>query len=106
MSIDWKKAFKTVGILVAFEAMSVFFRSSNKNFNHWLKSASDDELAEKYKYLRQQWAKNGYGGNGEKTPEMKLIDREMSSRAAEKQKSDPHCNRDPNYRWTDSNRWD
>ena len=49
---------------------------------------------------------DGYGGDGEKTPEMKQIDREMSRRAAEKWENDPRRNRGPNFRWTDASRWD
>lgn len=107
MSFDCKSFFKTAGIIAVFGAIGIFLsKNSNNNFDDWLKSASDDELADKYEYLRQQWTKDGYGGSGEKTPEMKLIDREMSNRAAEKWESDPRRNRDPNYRWTDENRWD
>lgn len=45
---------------------------------------------------------SGYGGDGEKTPEMKQIDQEMSRRAVEKWENDPRRNRDPNFRWTDA----
>ena len=85
-----------------------FFSSLFKSaFETWLESASDDELSEGYEKRRQQWIKYGFnGGTGEKTPEMKRIDREMSRRSAEKWENDPRRNRDPNFRWTDANRWD
>ena len=76
------------------------------SFEEWVKTASDQELYDEYEKRRQEWMKTGFGGNGEKTPEMKLIDREISNRAAEKWKNDPRRNRNPNYRWTDANRWD
>lgn len=69
-------------------------------------AATDEELANEYETRRQQWAKTGFGGDGEKTPEMKAIDREISRRSAEKWEKDPRRNTDPNYRWTDANRWD
>lgn len=76
------------------------------DFENWVKNASDEELEEGYEERRKEWAKNGFGGNGEKTPEMKRIDREISDRMAIKWENDPRRNRDPNYRWTDANRWD
>lgn len=75
-------------------------------FDKWLETASYEELADNYKERRQQWMKDGFGGNGERTPEMKRIDREMSRRTAEKWEKDPRRNTDPNFRWTDANRWD
>ena len=88
--------------------MMGFFSSLFKSaFETWLESASDDELSEGYEKRRQQWIKDGFnGGTGEKTPEMKRIDREMSRRSAEKWENDPRRNRDPNFRWTDANRRD
>ena len=85
-----------------------FFSSLFKSaFETWLESASDDELSEGYEKRRQQWINDGFNGvTGEKTPEMKRIDREMSRRSAEKWENDPRRNRDPNFRWTDANRWD
>lgn len=107
MSFNLKNVFKTTGIIVVFGIIGAFLSKNGKDeFYNWLKSASDDELADRYEYLRQQWAKTGYGGNGEKTPEMKKIDREMSDRTAEKWENDPRRNKDTNYRWTDANRWD
>ena len=85
-----------------------FFSSLFKSaFETWLESASDDELSEGYERRRLQWIKDGFnGGTGEKTPEMKRIDREMRRRSAEKWENDPRRNRDPNFRWTDVKRWD
>lgn len=76
------------------------------SFEQWLENASDEELDKGYEERRKQWIKDGFGGNGEKTYEMKRIDSEMSRRATEKWEKDPRRNTDPNFRWTDANRWD
>lgn len=81
-------------------------KDSGDDFDDWVSNATDDELDTGYEERRLQWAKDGYGGNGEKTPEMKKIDEEMSRRAAERWENDPRRNTDPNYRWTDANRWE
>jgi len=110
MGFDWKKALKatvaTVTVAVLGTIGIILLKNDTDEFQTWLQNASDEELANEYEQRRQQWAKNGYGGNGEKTLEMKQIDQEMSRRAAEKWKNDPRRNRDPNFRWTDANRWD
>lgn len=108
MKFDWKKALTTTAAL-AFGALVTILAYKNKDgdeFGNWLESASDDELSDGYEQRHQEWMRTGFGGNGEKTPEMKQIDREMSRRSAEKWKNDPRRNRDPNFRWTDANRWD
>ena len=107
MNFDWKKALKATAVLAAIGTISVILsKNNNDEFQDWLQSESDDELSDGYEQRRQQWAKDGYGGDGEKTSEMKQIDREMSRRAAEKWENDPRRNRDPNFRWTDASRWD
>lgn len=107
MNFDWKKALKAAAVLAAIGTISIILsKNNNDEFQDWLQSASDDELSDGYEQRRQQWAKDGYGGDGEKTSEMKQIDRELSRRAAEKWENDPRRNRDPNFRWTDASRWD
>ena len=83
--------------------LSNLFKSS---FEKWLETATDQELADGYEKRRLQWLKDGQCGTGEKTPEMKRIDREMGRRSAEKWKNDPRRNTDPHFRWTDANRWE
>ena len=83
--------------------LSDLFKSS---FDKWVEGASDKELSDGYESRRQTWMKTGFGGDGEPTQEMKRINKEMSRRSAEKWENDPRRNRDPNYRWTDANRWD
>lgn len=86
--------------------MGWFSNLFRNEFDDLIENGSDEELSDEYERCRQEWARDGYGGNGEKTPEMKKLDREMSRRFAEKWEKDPRRNRDPNYRWTDANRWD
>ena len=110
MKIDWEKVLKVSGLLLAgTSAVIVAICSPSKNsnsFESWLGTASDDDLSDGYEERRQQWIKDGYNGNGEKIPEMKKIDSEMSRRANEKWEKDPRRNTDPNFRWSDANRWD
>lgn len=86
--------------------MGLFNGFLKSSFEKWLESASDEELADGYEERRVEWLRTGQGGTGEKTTEMKMIDREMSRRSAIKWENDPRRSRDPNFRWTDANRWD
>lgn len=86
--------------------MSFLENLFKNSFEKWLENASDEELADNYEERRKQWVKDGFGGNGEPTPEMKRINKEMSRRSAEKWERDPRRNTDPHFRWTDANRWD
>ena len=106
MKFNWKKVLGATAVVVA-SALVAFLASKNKDeFGNWLETASNDELSDGYEERRQEWIRTGFGGNGEKTPEMNRIDKEMSRRSAEKWKNDPRRNNDPNYHWTDVNRWD
>ena len=86
--------------------MGLFGKKKQDKLSEWLTTASDKQLDDAYESRRQQWLRDGQCGTGEKTPEMKRIDSEMSKRSAEKWENDPKRNRDPNYRWTDADRWD
>ena len=79
---------------------SSFFKSS---FEKWLEGASDAELSDGYEERRLEWMRHG---GGDKTPEMEMIDNEMLRRSEIRWKNDPQRSKDPNYRWTDANRWD
>lgn len=79
--------------------MGLFGNSLDK----WLKSASDEELDAGYEEKRQEWIKTGFNGNGERSPEMEKINKEINKRSAEKWKNNP--NRDPNFHWSDKGRW-
>ena len=57
--------------------------------------------AEKALRLHEEW-----NGKFEKTPKMNRLNKEISKRVAEEWENDPRRNKDPNFRWTDANRWD
>ena len=79
----------------------------NSSFEKWVENASHEELSVAYEEERQQWIKDGFcGGTGEKTSKMKRLDTEIGKRVTEEWQNNPNRNRDPNYRWTDANRWD
>ena len=71
------------------------------------KRRSHEELSAAYEQERQRWIKGGFnGGTGEKTAKMNRLNKKMNKRAAKERKNNPHRNTDPNFRWTDANRWD
>lgn len=76
------------------------------DFDKLIENGTDEELEINYERRRQEWLSRGQDGTGEKTPEMKRLDSEISRRAAERWQKDPRRNPGPNYRWTDANRWD
>ena len=77
--------------------------NAKKDPDAWMETATKAELYDAYEEERLEWAKNG---GGEKTQKMKRLDKEISKRAAEEWQNDPRRSKDPNYRWTDANRWD
>ena len=87
--------------------MELFGKSFKSEFEKWLENASHEELSEAYEEERQQWIKDGFnGGTGEKTDKMNRLNDEINKRVAEEWENDPRRNKGPNYRWTDTNRWD
>ena len=72
---------------------------SMKKFEEWAESASQEELSAALEKNRQNWLETGDYGPTEET-----LVREMNKRLEEEAKKNPH--RDPNYRWTDKNRWE
>ena len=80
------------------------FKSS---FEKWVEGASKKELEDAYEEERLRWIREGYnGGTGEKTSRMKRLNSEINKRVEEAWEKDPRRNRDPNFRWTDENRWE
>lgn len=75
-------------------------------FDQWIASASLEELKEAYEKRRIEWLDNGQNGTGEKTPEMEKLNSAISKKVAELWEKDPRRSKDPNYRWTDANRWE
>ena len=81
-------------------------KNTVNSFDNWIASASFEELKDAYEKRRIEWLNNGQNGTGEKTPEMEKLDRAISKKAAELWEKDPRRSKDPNYRWTDANRWE
>lgn len=106
MKFNWKMLLGTTAVFAVGTLVAFLTSKNSDEFGDWLEAASDDELSDSREERRQEWIRTGFGGNGEKTPEMERIDREISRRSAEKWEKDPRRNTDPNYRWTDANRWD
>ncbi len=86
--------------------MGLFSDMFKSSFDKWLESASKSELEDEYEAERIEWMNNGQNGTGQITDKMKRISDEMTKKAAEEWKNDPRRSKDPNYRWTDANRWD
>lgn len=77
------------------------------DFEKWAESASEEELSAAYEIERKKWMREGFnGGTGEKTFKMKKLNEEINKRKAKRLEKDSRRNTDPNYRWTDANRWD
>lgn len=77
------------------------------DFEKWVEGATHEELNDAYEVERQKWIKGGFnGGTGERSFEMERINTEINKRVAEEWEKNPKRNLDPNYRWTDANRWD
>ena len=88
----------TIGSSVAY----VIYKKGKVTFGEWLKEASTTELEEIYEKLRT----DVFCKTGEKPPEMELISQELGVRGA-KEWFEKHPNSyNPNYRWSDANRWD
>jgi hypothetical protein len=84
--------------------MGLFSDLFKSEFEKWVESASHEELADAYEAERQEWIKSGE--TGQKTPKMYRLNEEINKRVAEEWENDPNRNRDPNFHWTDENRWD
>lgn len=101
------KAVGTTVLLVGGAYLALRASDNEDEFENWVNNASHDELSDAYEFERQEWIKNGFNnGTGEKTPRMNRLNDEISKRVAEEWENNPNRNRDPNYRWTDANRWD
>lgn len=79
----------------------VLYNNNKISFSDWLRIASREELEETYEKLRLEFCKTGV-----KTFDMEQIGQELGKRGAKEwfEKHPPNTN--PNFRWTDANRWD
>lgn len=100
------ECFQKLGKKEDFET-GLFSNLFKGKFEKWVEGASYEELSEAYEKECQEWIKEGYNREtGEKTVKMKRLENEINKRVAEKWASVPRRNNDPNFRWTDANRWD
>ena len=79
----------------------VIYKNNKISFSDWLKLASKEELEDIYEKLRLEFCKTGT-----KTFEMEQIGQELGVRGAKEWFEKHPPNLDPNFRWTDANRWD
>ncbi|MCI6036745.1 MAG: hypothetical protein MR748_02010 [Clostridiales bacterium] len=79
----------------------VLYKNRKMSFSDWLKLASKEELEEAYERLRQIFCKTGTKPIG-----MEQISHELGERGAKEWFEKHPPNTDPNFRWTDANRWD
>ena len=79
----------------------VLYKNGKMSFSNWLKIASKEELEEVYEKMRLNFCKTGTKLFG-----MEQISQELGERGAKEwfEKHPPNTN--PNFRWTDANRWD
>ena len=78
-----------------------FYKNNKISFKDWLKKASQDELKEVYEKLRLDFCRTG-----NKSYEMEKISQELGIRGAKEWFKNHPPNNNPNFRWTDANRWD
>lgn len=64
--------------------LGAFSNAAKDEVSRIIESGSDEDLEHAYEKRRLEWLANGQNGTGEKTDDMKRLDREMSRRAAEK----------------------
>ncbi len=101
------KVFGTTVVLIGSAYLALRASDDEDEFENWVSNASHDELSDAYEFERQEWIKNGYNnGTGEKTSKMNRLNDEINKRVADEWENNPNRNRDPNFRWTDANRWD
>lgn len=79
----------------------VLYKNRKMSFSDWLKLASKEELEEAYEKLRLTFCKTGTKPVG-----MEQISHELGERGAKERFAKHPPNTDPNFRWTDANRWD
>lgn len=79
----------------------VIYKNNRVSFSDWLKLASKEELEEIYEKMRLDFCKTGIKQSG-----MEQISHELGVRGAKEWFEKHPPNTDPNFRWTDANRWD
>lgn len=88
-------------VLIGAGVSYVLCKNKKVSFSDWVKSAPTEELEDAYKKLRLDFCKTGV-----KTYPMEQISHELGERGAKEWFAKHPPNPDPNFRWTDTNRWD
>lgn len=104
----WEKKKKTICIcstivfsLVGTSIGYYFLKDKGFSFNNWLSNASTNELNNVYEKMRLEFCKSGIKPSG-----MTQISHELGERGAKEWFENNPRNLDPNFRWSDANRWD
>ena len=79
----------------------VLYKNNHISFSEWLKIASKEDLNQAYKELLKT-----FNNTGNKPFEMEQISQELGGRGAKEWFEKHPPNLDPNFRWTDKNRWE
>ena len=79
----------------------VLYKNNHISFSDWLKLASKEELNQAYEELLKRFHKTGT-----ETFELEQISQELGARGAKEWFEKHPPNLDPNFRWTDKNRWE
>lgn len=92
----------TVLLIVGSGIAYVIYKKSKFSFEDWLKMATTEELRETYEKLRLEV----FCKTGDKPLEMELLSHELGERSAKEWFEKHPKSFNPNFRWTDANRWD
>lgn len=92
----------TVLLIVGSSIAYVIYKKGKISFDDWLKVAPTDELKDAYEKLRL----GVFCKTGDKPPEMERISHELGVRGAKEWFEKYPESYNPNYRWSDANRWD
>lgn len=92
----------TVLLTVGSGVACVIYNKGKVSFDDWLKLAPTEELREAYEKLRVE----KYLKTGVKPHEMEKIGQVLGDRGAKEWFKNHPPNLDPNFRWTDANRWE
>ena len=88
----------TVGSSIAY----VIYKKGKISFEDWVKMAPTDELEEAYEKLRL----GVFCKTGDRPPEMNRIGYELGERGAKEWFEKHPKSFNPNFKWSDANRWD
>lgn len=92
----------TVAVIIVGATVGYVLCNNKKvSFADWIKQAPTEDLEQAHKKLRLDFCKTGV-----RSYEMEQISRELGDRGAKEWFAKHPPKVDPNFRWTDANRWD